>query len=162
MSTEPRLQDPRPHRAGLARPPAWRRTMNHSVKYVGLDVHKDSIAVAVAEDGQRAEVREHGPIANTPTGCYQTNLNPSPARPISPSPSPPMSFAAVRAVATSTPSIWSPGSRKKTASARRARSPPSSPASTSSCSTNWDICRSPDQAASCCFTSSASFTNAPR
>jgi len=34
--------------------------------YVGLDVHKDTIAVAVAEDGKRAEVREHGEIANTP------------------------------------------------------------------------------------------------
>ena len=34
--------------------------------YVGLDVHKETIAVAVAEDGKRAEVREHGEIANTP------------------------------------------------------------------------------------------------
>ena len=40
--------------------------MNQSVKYVGLDVHKDTIAVAVAEDGKRAEVREHGEIVNTP------------------------------------------------------------------------------------------------
>jgi transposase len=31
-----------------------------------LDVHKDPIAVAGAEDGQRSEVREHGEIANTP------------------------------------------------------------------------------------------------
>ena len=37
-----------------------------TVKYVGLDVHKITIAVAVAEDGKRAEVREHGEIANTP------------------------------------------------------------------------------------------------
>jgi hypothetical protein len=41
-------------------------TMSQSVMYVGLDVHKDTIAVAVAEDGKRAEVREHGEIANTP------------------------------------------------------------------------------------------------
>ncbi len=40
--------------------------MSQSVKYVGLDVHKDTIAVAVAEDGKRSEVREYGEIANTP------------------------------------------------------------------------------------------------
>ena len=40
--------------------------MSQLVMYVGLDVHKDTIAVAVAEDGKRAEVREHGEIANTP------------------------------------------------------------------------------------------------
>lgn len=40
--------------------------MSQSVKYVGLDVHKDTIAVAVAENDQRSEVREHGEIANTP------------------------------------------------------------------------------------------------
>jgi transposase len=39
--------------------------MIHSV-YVGLDVHKNTIAVAVAEDGNCSEVREHGEIANTP------------------------------------------------------------------------------------------------
>lgn len=36
-----------------------------SMKYVGLDVHKDSIAVAVAEGGV-AEVRYYGTIATTP------------------------------------------------------------------------------------------------
>jgi transposase len=35
-----------------------------SMKYVGLDVHKESIAVAVAEEGS-AEVRYHGTIAET-------------------------------------------------------------------------------------------------
>ena len=40
--------------------------MSQSVKYVGLDVHKDTIAVAVAEHDKRSEVREHGAIANTP------------------------------------------------------------------------------------------------
>ena len=40
--------------------------MTKAVKYVGLDVHKNTIAVAVAEDGKRGEVREHGEIANTP------------------------------------------------------------------------------------------------
>jgi transposase len=36
------------------------------ITYVGLDVHKDSIVVAMAEGGLRGEVREHGRIANTP------------------------------------------------------------------------------------------------
>jgi transposase len=40
--------------------------MERSIIYVGLDVHKDTIAVALAEAGLRAEVREHGKIANTP------------------------------------------------------------------------------------------------
>lgn len=40
--------------------------MSQLVKYVGLDVHKDTIAVAVTEEGKRAEVREHGEIPNTP------------------------------------------------------------------------------------------------
>ena len=40
--------------------------MNQSVKFVGLDVHKDTIAVAVAEGDSRSEVRELGEIANTP------------------------------------------------------------------------------------------------
>jgi transposase len=40
--------------------------MEHPIIYVGLDVHKDTIAVAIAEAGKRGEVREHGKIANTP------------------------------------------------------------------------------------------------
>ena len=35
-------------------------------KHVGLDVHKETIAVAVASDGEDREVRFHGTIANTP------------------------------------------------------------------------------------------------
>ncbi len=40
--------------------------MKQPITYVGLDVHKDTIAVALAEAGKRGEVREHGKIAHTP------------------------------------------------------------------------------------------------
>ena len=40
--------------------------MEHTITYVGLDVRKDTIAVAAAEPGKRGEVREYGKIANTP------------------------------------------------------------------------------------------------
>jgi transposase len=40
--------------------------LDKSITYVGLDVHKDTIAVALAEGDRRGEVREHGKIANTP------------------------------------------------------------------------------------------------
>jgi transposase len=40
--------------------------MGDRITYVGLDVHKEGIVVAVAEGGLRGEVREHGRIANTP------------------------------------------------------------------------------------------------
>src|SRR5690242_19592107 len=43
-----------------------RRVMEQSITYVGLDVHKKTVAVALAESGKRGEVREHGQIANTP------------------------------------------------------------------------------------------------
>ncbi len=34
--------------------------MGKHIIYVGLDVHKDPIAIALAETGKRGEVREHG------------------------------------------------------------------------------------------------------
>jgi transposase len=40
--------------------------MEQPITYVGLDVHKDTIAVALAESGIRSDVREYGKIANTP------------------------------------------------------------------------------------------------
>jgi transposase len=43
-----------------------RRVMEQPITYVGLDVHKDTIAVALAEAGIRSDVREYGKIANTP------------------------------------------------------------------------------------------------
>lgn len=41
------------------------QVMEHSIIYVGLDVHKDTIAVALAEAGLPGEVRQHGKIPNT-------------------------------------------------------------------------------------------------
>jgi transposase len=42
-----------------------RRVLDESITYVGLDVHKDTIAVALAETGAHKGVREYGKIANT-------------------------------------------------------------------------------------------------
>jgi transposase len=43
-----------------------RRVLGDRITYVGLDVHKEGIVVAVAEGGERGEVRDYGRIANTP------------------------------------------------------------------------------------------------
>jgi hypothetical protein len=41
--------------------------MVEPITYVGLDVHKDTLAVSLAATGERGEVRQYGTIANTPT-----------------------------------------------------------------------------------------------
>ena len=38
--------------------------MNKIVKYVGLDVHKDSIAIAIAGQGRNCNVQAYGKISN--------------------------------------------------------------------------------------------------
>src|SRR5215472_4616884 len=43
-----------------------RRVVGDRITYVGLDVHKEGIVVAVAEGGLRGEVRDYGRIAKTP------------------------------------------------------------------------------------------------
>jgi molybdopterin biosynthesis enzyme len=42
-----------------------RRVLDKSITYVGLDVHKDTIAVALTEAGAHKDVCEYGKIANT-------------------------------------------------------------------------------------------------
>jgi hypothetical protein len=42
-----------------------RRVVGDRITYVGLDVHKEGIVVAVAEGGIRGEVRAYGRIGNT-------------------------------------------------------------------------------------------------
>ncbi|MBL9114555.1 MAG: hypothetical protein JNJ83_06070 [Verrucomicrobiaceae bacterium] len=39
--------------------------MNKEVLYLGLDVHAENIAVAIAEAGRDGELRSHGEIPNT-------------------------------------------------------------------------------------------------
>src|ERR1700730_730320 len=48
-----------------------RRVMADRITYVGLDIHKDSIVVAVAAGGLRSEVREYGRIANTAAALHR-------------------------------------------------------------------------------------------
>jgi transposase len=43
-----------------------RRVVGENTTFIGLDVHKETITVALAESGERGEVREYGRIANSP------------------------------------------------------------------------------------------------
>src|ERR1700729_3451700 len=45
-----------------------RRVLDKAITYVGLDVHKDTIAVGLAEGGVRGPGPVDGKIANTPAG----------------------------------------------------------------------------------------------
>jgi hypothetical protein len=45
--------------------------MSHSHVYVGLDVHKEAIAVAIADHRRNGEVRFWGNIPNTPDELQQ-------------------------------------------------------------------------------------------
>ena len=49
-----------------ALPQHRRRAVGESITFVGLDVHKTTIAVCVAEAGRAGEVRFVGEIANEP------------------------------------------------------------------------------------------------
>ena len=51
-----------------------RRVLDKAITYVGLDVHKDTIAVALAEAGVRGDVREYGKVANTPAAVSKRDL----------------------------------------------------------------------------------------
>src|SRR6516164_9800084 len=48
-----------------------RRVVEDRITYVGLDVHKEGIVVAVAAGGLRGEVRDYGRIANTPAALQR-------------------------------------------------------------------------------------------
>jgi transposase len=48
-----------------------RRVVGDRITYVGLDVHKEGIVVALAEGGLRGEVRDYGRIANTVTALQR-------------------------------------------------------------------------------------------
>ena len=47
-------------------PHAWETGLMDSITYVGLDVHKATVSVAVAESGRGGEVRHVGVFANRP------------------------------------------------------------------------------------------------
>src|ERR671939_169451 len=48
-----------------------RRVMGECITFVGLDVHKQTITVALAASGQRGEMRHYGRIANTAAALKQ-------------------------------------------------------------------------------------------
>src|SRR4030081_314046 len=54
--------------AGIAgtEPQAWRAGLMNDITYVGLDVHKATVCVAIAESGRGGEVREVGVFEDRP------------------------------------------------------------------------------------------------
>ena len=48
--------------------------MNECITYIGLDVHKETIAVALAEGSMRGEVREYGQISNSPAALTRLSI----------------------------------------------------------------------------------------
>ena len=48
--------------------------MKKTVKYIGLDVHKNSISIAIANQGRDAEVRYYGKIAHDMDQCLMPEL----------------------------------------------------------------------------------------
>ena len=38
---------------------------NHTIMYIGLDVHKETIVIAIADEGRQEEVRNYGTIPHT-------------------------------------------------------------------------------------------------
>jgi hypothetical protein len=47
-------------------PQAWRAGLMNEITYVGLDVHKATVCVAIAESGRGGELREVGVFENRP------------------------------------------------------------------------------------------------
>ena len=45
--------------------------MTNNTAFIGLDTHKETIAVAIAEDGRDGEVRYFGQIANEPAAVLK-------------------------------------------------------------------------------------------
>jgi len=53
----------RPRRAARSATHQWRQVMGKRSMFVGMDVHKESIDISLAEEGRDGEVRHYGSIA---------------------------------------------------------------------------------------------------